>query len=178
MATEHRHEENIPVERSQGYERRDAYVPGLLQFAFWMAVVLAITLVGMRWTYSYFKRTSPLGETTSPMVKPTDRIIPPAPLLQAHPHQELVDFCSAQQKEVTTYGWVNQQGGIVRIPIDRAMDLIATRGLPARSAAETPANAPMVAPATVAGGQDLYGQCGYLTEPPPDAPVSEAKEEK
>ena len=33
---------------------------------------------------------------------------------------------------LTTYGWVDRKGGIVRIPIDRAIDLLAQRGLPTK----------------------------------------------
>jgi hypothetical protein len=177
MATEHRHKPDVP-DKGLGYEHRDANVPGLLQFAFWMAVVIAITLVAMTWTFNYFKRTEPLGPTTSPLVSPTARVLPPIPRLQVYPHQELQDYCQAQQQEVNTYAWVNQQSGVVRIPVDRAMDLILTRGLPARSASGTPAYAPTVAPATVAGAEDVQGQCGYLTEPPPPGPADEAKESK
>jgi hypothetical protein len=34
------------------------------------------------------------------------------------------------------YQWVDEQAGVVRIPIERAMELLAERGLPSRSAAE------------------------------------------
>jgi hypothetical protein len=32
---------------------------------------------------------------------------------------------------LNSYGWVDQKAGIVRIPIERAMDIVAQRGLPA-----------------------------------------------
>jgi hypothetical protein len=35
------------------------------------------------------------------------------------------------------YHWVDQNAGVVQIPIDRAMDLLAQRGLPARSPADS-----------------------------------------
>ena len=38
-----------------------------------------------------------------------------------------------QNQELNQYGWVDRSQGIVRIPIARAMDLIADRGLPART---------------------------------------------
>jgi hypothetical protein len=103
----------------------------------------------------------------SPMVTPTDRMLPPRPRLQALPHQELQDYCAVQQKEVSSYGWVNQESGVVRIPVDRAMELILARGLPARSTTEAsgPASFTAVAPPTVAGETDVEGQCGYLAEP-------------
>jgi hypothetical protein len=37
------------------------------------------------------------------------------------------------------YHWVDQSAGVVQIPIDQAMELLAQRGLPARSAAESQA---------------------------------------
>ena len=165
MATKESHGANAPVDRGLGYEVRDANVSALLQFAFWMAVVLAVTMVGMKWTFDYFKRAEPLGATSSPLVKEGARVIPPAPLLQVHPHQELVDYCAAQQEAVNSYGWVSQESGVVHVPVDRAMDLVLARGLPARPANEAPVGAPTVAPATVAGDTDVQGQCGYLTEP-------------
>jgi hypothetical protein len=131
-----------------------------------MAVVLAITLVGMRWTFDYFKRTEPLGPTASPLVTATQRTLPPSPRLQAQPHRELVDYCAAQQQKVTTYSWVDQGSRVVHVPVDRAMDLILARGLPARPSSEAPsgAAAASVAAPNTAGGDDLLGPCGYLTE--------------
>jgi len=94
-------------------------------------------------------------------------MLPPSPRLQTAPHQELQDYCAVQQKEVSSYGWVNQESGVVRIPVDRAMELILARGLPARSTTEAsgPASFTAVAPPTVAGETDVQGQCGYLAEP-------------
>ncbi len=166
MATKHGEKPSRPVDPSAGYEKRDASIPGLVQFAFWMAVVLLVTLIGMRLAFDHFKKESPLGPTMSPLVQEGARMIPPAPLLQVHPHQELQDYCEAQQKEVSTYGWIDQPSGVVRIPVDRAMDLLLAKGLPTRSASEAAAaDAPSIAPATVAGETDVEGQCGYLTEP-------------
>jgi hypothetical protein len=36
---------------------------------------------------------------------------------------------------LATYDYIDQKAGTVRIPIDRAMDLIAQRGLPVRTQA-------------------------------------------
>lgn len=35
-----------------------------------------------------------------------------------------------------TYGWVNRDEGIVALPIDRALELVANEGLPTREQAE------------------------------------------
>lgn len=160
-----------PHDRGPGYERRDANVGGLLQFAFWMAVVLVVTLIGMKFTFDHFKKVQPLGATTSPMVSETEQTLPPAPRLQAQPHVDLAEFCALQQQSVNSYSWIDQQAGIVHIPIDRAMDLILGQGLPARPASEAPGGTlpAIAAPPIIAGGMDVEGPCGYLNEHPVEA---------
>lgn len=165
MATKEPHATNAPIARGPGYEVRDANIRGLIQFGFWMAVVLAVTLFAMKLTFNFLQKVEPLGATASPLVHVGQRELPPSPRLQVQPHQELVDYCAAQQEAVSSYGWVSRESGVAHIPIDRAMDLVLARGLPARPASEAPVGAPTVAPATVAGDTDVQGQCGYLTEP-------------
>ncbi len=40
-----------------------------------------------------------------------------------------------QRSKIEGYAWVDQKAGVVRIPVERAMALVAERGLPARGAA-------------------------------------------
>lgn len=160
MATEH-HSSDGPSGNGAGYERRDANLRSLLQFGFWLAVLLVVTLVGMKFTFDYFAKTEPLGPASSPLVEPGARVLPPSPRLQSRPHLELKDYCEAQQKQVNAYAWVDQQSGVVRIPVDRAMDLTLAHGLPARAAAEIPAGS-AAGIASVAEVPDASGPCGYL----------------
>src|SRR5450631_4442495 len=37
---------------------------------------------------------------------------------------------ATEENALTTYGWVDRKNGIVHIPIDQAMNLLAQRGLP------------------------------------------------
>ena len=173
METKHPRPTDSHGEPGSGYERRDVNVRAVLKLGFWMAVLIAATLVAMRWTFSYFERVEPLGPPASPFA--TTRELPPSPRLQAKPRFELKDYCEAQQREVKTYGWIDRRLGVVRIPIDRAMDLALERGLPTRSSAQpAAAGASIVTPeaASVPGGADLEGQCGYL------APVTSERPEK
>jgi hypothetical protein len=70
----------------------------------------------------------------------------------------LREFRKHEDDSLATYGWVDQTAGTVRLPIDRAKDLVIERGLPTRpgappstlSAAPAPAAA---APATPAPGR-------------------------
>src|ERR1700689_1045018 len=104
METNRTHNPNpSPEDIKLGYERRDANIKSLIQFGFWMAVVIAVTMVSMNFTLKYFDREMPLGP--GPMPFATERQLPPSPRLQVYPHMELKDYCAAQHDQVTTYGW-------------------------------------------------------------------------
>ncbi len=45
--------------------------------------------------------------------------------------QDRKQIATSEENILHSYGWVNQSSGIVRIPIDKAMQLIVERGLPA-----------------------------------------------
>jgi hypothetical protein len=52
------------------------------------------------------------------------------PRLLVHQARDLQDFRAAEDSELNSYGWVDRDHGIVRIPITRAIHLLAERGLP------------------------------------------------
>jgi hypothetical protein len=72
------------------------------------------------------------GIITAPNLEMLQRF--PAPNLQINPHDDLMALRAREDAELNTYGWVDRSHGVVRIPIERAMDLIIARGLPVRSA--------------------------------------------
>jgi hypothetical protein len=63
---------------------------------------------------------------------------PPAPALEAQPGQTLNRYRAIEESRLNSYGWVDRASGVIRIPIDRAIDLTAQRGLPTRAASATP----------------------------------------
>jgi len=66
--------------------------------------------------------------------------LPPEPNLMFNEHEATnqQDFRAEEDKLVNGYSWVDQAHGIVRIPIERAMDLAIQRGFPARSQTTAP----------------------------------------
>jgi len=70
------------------------------------------------------------------------RVLPPAgmPQLQAHPDTDLQVYLHQQREILDSYGWVNRKNGVVRIPIQRAMDVLLQQGLPVRNS-KTPKGA-------------------------------------
>jgi hypothetical protein len=61
----------------------------------------------------------------------------PNPRLQKNPADDLVRMKAEEHERITSYGWVDRDKGIARIPVDRAMDILARSGLP-RVAAPAP----------------------------------------
>jgi hypothetical protein len=55
---------------------------------------------------------------------------PPAPRLQSDPNLDLAKLRREEAERLSTYGWVNRAQGVVRIPIARAIELTAARGIP------------------------------------------------
>jgi hypothetical protein len=56
------------------------------------------------------------------------------------------EFYGAQREAQRTYGWIDQAQGTIRLPIERAKDLVLERGLAARPAPAAPVPAEATAP--------------------------------
>ena len=66
----------------------------------------------------------------------TDRQqFPQTPRIEEHPAIELKELHSQEDRILSTYGWTDKKAGLVRIPIDRAMELQLERGFPMRKEA-------------------------------------------
>ncbi len=116
----------------RGHEQTDISIRGIVMFGGILAVVTGVVLLLMGWMFHYFAGLemkldlppSPLAVTPRP---------PPEPRLQVSPTDDLKAMRAAEDAQLNTYAWVNRQTGIVRIPVDRAIELLAERGLPVRS---------------------------------------------
>ena len=51
-----------------------------------------------------------------------------APLLQPAPQPDRAGYLAEKRRVLDSYGWVDRQAGIARIPLDEAMKLMAARG--------------------------------------------------
>ena len=58
---------------------------------------------------------------------------PPSPNLQTQPFKDVYQLRQGENEKLTSYGWVDKDGGVTRIPIDRAMEVMLQRGFPARA---------------------------------------------
>ena len=65
-----------------------------------------------------------------------EREATPEPRLQLDANNELRQMRAAEDAALNSYGWVDRSSGSVRIPIERAMEILAKKGLPARKQEE------------------------------------------
>lgn len=54
----------------------------------------------------------------------------PVPVLQINPRADMARFKAEEDAEMTSYGWVDHDKGVVRIPIGQAMAKVAKDGIP------------------------------------------------
>jgi hypothetical protein len=104
-------------------------------------ILIVGVLVGM-WiitgvVYFYFAYLAHERKISSPPPLPIEahgNPMPPEPRLQALPRQDLKAMRTREDWTLTHYTWVDKQKGVVQIPIDRAIQIVAQRGIPPQKA--------------------------------------------
>ncbi len=71
-----------------------------------------------------------LSPDKSIVITPAPTLLPPAPRLETYPGENFPALHATQEAELNSYGWVDRQKGVVHIPIEQAMKLIAQSNLP------------------------------------------------
>jgi hypothetical protein len=117
--------------RRLGYEMRDINVRVVARFALGLVIAGVVIHLATVALFHVFKREHPSPEPPSRIAQ-QPRVVSPPPRLQRNPIADFEQFQAEQQALLSSYGWVDKTGGVIRIPIERAMDLIAERGLPTR----------------------------------------------
>jgi hypothetical protein len=144
MSEDLKHAHNPGVE----FEPSDMHPRTVYSFLVGIAigcVVVALVLSALyRVMDSYDRRHQPVQSPLAPPAAANSRAVPvdeaskfPQPRLEQNERVEINDFLLKEEDTLDSYGWVDQQAGVVRIPIDRAMELVAQRGLPTTPKAGT-----------------------------------------
>jgi hypothetical protein len=125
-------------EETKGHEQRDVDVFALFMVALSIFVAGALIFLVASGMMHYFKAHEPsvTGGRANIPIGATRNF--PQPQLEVVPGAALARLRKAEETDLTTYGWVDRNSGIVRIPIDRAMHLLLQRGLPNVGGGQTP----------------------------------------
>jgi len=118
-----------PVHR----ETSDVDLGGIVRFAVFLVAAGVVIHVLVWFLYSYYRREAARPVAAEfPLAATSMRRLPPEPRLQTDPRDDLANLRQTQSEALTTYGWVDKNAGVVRIPIEQAMKLTVERGLPTR----------------------------------------------
>ena len=93
-----------------------------------LVIAVIIILAGSWWIFRDFHRSA---ESRVLGTGPAQPALPPEPRLQILPSADWTLMMEQEKAALHSYRWVDRSRGIVRIPIDRAMELIVQHGFPA-----------------------------------------------
>jgi hypothetical protein len=91
--------------------------------------------------YGFRKLDESNKDQKATQVQTGERQLPPEPMLQGAPGkgdkptllplEDMARVRNETNEKINSFGWVDKTGGIARIPIDNAKNMIAEKGLPA-----------------------------------------------
>jgi hypothetical protein len=97
-------------------------------------IIVAVAIYFMVWLlFGFFEsRAATRMQPQYPLAAGENKRVPPEPRLQTAPREDLREMREGEDAILKSYGWVDKNAGVVRIPIEEAMKLVVQRGLPAR----------------------------------------------
>lgn len=119
------------------YERSDARVNAVLVTTIFIFIVAVLIAAGVLFYYRFAVKARELAYERSR--QPLEQAIIPTEFqgpknLQVSTVKDMEIYREEAYSRLSSYGWVSKEAGVVRIPIERAMALVAERGLPTRAA--------------------------------------------
>ena len=105
------------------------------KFALWLSVAMLLSFGIVFGAFKFFDNQQNAANTAArrfPLAAGVTRPVP-TPSLQTQPFRDVYLMRDEEAKKLQSYGWVDQEGGVARIPIDKAMDVMMQRGFPVRA---------------------------------------------
>jgi hypothetical protein len=116
-----------------GHETSDVNLGGVFVFALGLLASGVIISLLILMLFDFFAgREAQSTVRQYPLAAGRQDRVPPGPRLQTNPREDLRELRAAEDAVLNSYGWLDKDKGIVRIPIDQAMKLTVQRGLPAK----------------------------------------------
>jgi hypothetical protein len=126
------------------HEHSDVNVRTILMYGVGLLVIGVIVHILMWVLFAVFERQAAANDPpTSPLAAPATQMpssttaspyfgTAAGPQLLTNEPAVLMKHRAAEQQQLHTGGWVNQAGGVARIPIEEAKKLLVQQGLPVR----------------------------------------------
>lgn len=110
-----------------GHEQSEVDVRLIIASLAFLAVTTFLVFLLVVGIFRYFYGVDRVGEAQR------QPVIPPEPRIEVAPYEQLQQLRAKEDHILNSYAWVNKQTGVVRVPIDRAIDLLAAKGLPSHN---------------------------------------------
>jgi hypothetical protein len=162
------HDPNSPINEDITFEPTDVATRPIVVSVLLLAVfTLVFTAAGHLVYFGLAERERASSPEPSPLAEQYAAKAPPEPRLQIHPKTDLDVLHANEDKILLSWGWEDTGKTVARVPIERAMQMIVAKNLPARQGAVPWKMAPLGTapsqPAEGAGAPDwLPG--GYAAE--------------
>ncbi len=118
------------------HEKTDISVRAVFWFGGIVAIGIVVTAVVIAWLQVDLEHAHSSHNPLSRFSRRTLAL--PEPSLQTNPTWDMKAFRMAEDAHLNSFGWVDRKAGIVRVPVDRAMEAILQRGLPRSGPAAAP----------------------------------------
>ena len=109
-----------------GHEESEVSVPfivislGVLLVGVFLVCLLVVGI------FRYFHAENHVTQ----IVKETQQQVPPEPRVEEHPWEQILTVRAREDHVLDSYAWIDKKAGVVRIPINEAIDKLAAQGLP------------------------------------------------
>ncbi len=127
------HDPNSSINEDVTFEPTDvATRPIVLSVALLAVFTVVFTGAGHLVYFGLAERERANSPEPSPLAEQYAAKAPPEPRLQVHPKTDLDVMHAAEDKILFGWGWQDKEKGIAHVPIERAMQMIVAKNLPAR----------------------------------------------
>lgn len=142
---------------------RDLNLKAIVVTVIGLALLIGLAMFFMWWVAQGLKRVEAAQDPPPrPIPEAAGRQLPPEPRLQGapgsafeekpgSPELELRQIRAEEERVLTSYEWVDEAGGVARIPVERAIEILAQEGLP---------EAVTAAPAEASAGSEAGAEGG------------------
>lgn len=142
MSTEHHDRgqtgDQTPTNVDVAFESSDIDTRTILSYMFYLALSAAAAFIVSVFIFRFTSKMAADSDTPmAPVHRGVGATMPPEPMLQGipghttDPQLDMRNKSEADEAENDKLGWKDKPAGIAQIPVDEAMKIIVSRGLPA-----------------------------------------------
>jgi len=152
-----------PESEARGFEVHDASVRGILVFGVCLVVAAGVIHLAAWWAMDSSERHEDRVNAAAYPVSPLAASIPtapPEPMLEPEPRHDVLpradlEEVRARQQTIIgpgAWGWADSGHKFARIPVDQAIEMAVSNGLPVSLPATQPTTQPFIAPSSAMHG--------------------------